>query len=418
MRVLLIGSGGREHALAFKLAQSPILTALFASPGSDAIADHARCAPLDLMDHDGIGAFCRTEAIDLVIVGPEAPLVQGLADRLMAANIPVFGPAKAAAALEGSKAFTKEICEAAGIPTAAGERFTEATAAYAFIEKHGAPLVVKADGLAAGKGVIIAHTVEDARKAVDSLQQDYGDELVIEEFLDGQEMSVFGITDGETVYPFGTAEDHKQAYDGDKGPNTGGMGAFSPATLLPNTETQALVDQFITPAVRELAARGTPYCGIVYAGLMVTKDGPKLLEYNVRLGDPECQVLMLRLESDLLPLMEAAAKGKLDGQKDPAWSSNTAITVVMASEGYPGTYEKNTVIRGLDQLNGPYLKVFHAGTQKKGDVYLAIGGRVLNISVVATSTAAARTAAYDAIKKIDWPESFYRRDIGNRRQST
>lgn len=418
MNVLLLGSGGREHALAWKLAQSPLIGAFFALPGNPGIADYATClAGVPLDDHDAIVTICLAEKIDLVVVGPEAPLVDGIADRLIHEGIAVFGPRRVAAQLEGSKLFTKELCKAHGIPTAAFGRFTDAQEARAFVRHHGAPIVLKADGLMAGKGVIVASTLEEALAGVDEVfdmggQGDgFRTEILIEEFLDGEEVSFFCLVDGETVLPFGSAQDHKRAFDGDEGPNTGGMGAYSPAPVFTAEMERHTLNEIVKPTARALADADCPYRGVLFAGLMITRQGPKLIEYNVRFGDPECQVLMMRMEGDLLPLLHAVATGRLEDQP-VALRPDAAISVVMATRGYPGDYPKGSRIGGLDEAGSvPGVKVFHAGTRRSGDDILANGGRVLNVTAVGANVAEARERAYDAIARIDWPEGFCRHDI-------
>ena len=417
MNILLIGGGGREHALAWKIAQSPHLDRLYAAPGNAGIAAHADCIALDPLDPAAVIAFCRRATIGLVVIGPEAPLVAGLADALDAAGIPVFGPSAAAARLEGSKGFTKDLCARHGIPTAAYARFDEAAAARAHVRTQRLPIVIKADGLAAGKGVIIAESRDAADAAIDDMLGggfgDAGRSLVIEEFLEGEEASFFALVAGESVLPLVGAQDHKRAFDGDRGPNTGGMGAYSPAPVLDAAMAERVMEDIIRPTARALAAAGTPYRGVLYAGLMITSQGPKLIEYNVRFGDPECQVLMLRLASDLVPALAATAEGRLEGVS-LEWRDDVALTVVMAAQGYPGRYEKGGVIRGLDALAGdPDLVVFHAGTSRDPDGTLrAAGGRVLDITARAPTVAEARARAYAAIEGIDWPQGFCRRDIG------
>jgi phosphoribosylamine--glycine ligase len=416
LNVLVIGSGGREHALAWKLAQSPRLGKLWAAPGNPGIASVAELVPIAVGDAPATVAFCREHRVDLVVVGPEAPLVAGLADRLAEAGITVFGPSAAAARLEGSKGFTKDLCAEVGIPTAAYARFRDAGSARAYVEMSGAPLVVKADGLAAGKGVVIAETTAEALEAVDACFEGAfgaaGAEVVVEAFLTGEEASLFALSDGETVVPFGTAQDHKRVHDGDLGPNTGGMGAYSPAPVLTPALTERAMAEIVRPTVAALAARGTPFRGVLYAGLMVTENGPELIEYNVRFGDPECQVLMPRLESDLLDLLLRAATGRLAGAA-PAWRDGTALTVVMAAEGYPGEPRKGTAIRGLTDAEAAGATVFHAGTALAGDgTLVANGGRVLAVTASGATAAEAQRRAYEAVDRIDWPEGFCRRDIG------
>jgi phosphoribosylamine--glycine ligase len=416
MNVLLIGSGGREHALAWKLAGSPLTDKLYCAPGNAGIAREATCVPLDIADHAALIAFCRTESIDFVVVGPEGPLVAGLVDDLEAAGIPAFGPRKAAARLEGSKAFTKELCARAGIPTAAFARFTTAEPARAYIRRHGAPIVVKADGLAAGKGVVVAQDEAEALAAIDMMFSGglgaAGEEVVIEECMLGEEVSFFALCDGKDALPLASAQDHKRVFDGDKGPNTGGMGAYSPAPVMTPALTSRVMDEIINPTLKTLAAEGTPFKGILFAGLMITAQGPKLIEYNVRFGDPECQVLMLRLKSDLLPALMAARDGVLKSF-DLRWHDDTALTVVMAANGYPGAYAKGSQIRGLEQAEKlPGVEIFQAGTAREDDRLLATGGRVLNVCGWGKTAKAAQAAAYAAVDALDWPGGFCRRDIG------
>ena len=416
MNVLLIGSGGREHALAWKISASPLLGRLYAAPGNPGIARHAECVALDVADHAAIVAFAREKEIGLVVVGPEAPLVAGLADDLSAAGIRVFGPSAAAAKLEGSKGFTKDLCARQSIPTAAYGRFDNAADARAYAQKTGAPVVVKADGLAAGKGVTVAMELGEALSAIDACFDGAfgaaGAEVVVEEFLEGEEASFFFLCDGATALPFGTAQDHKRVGDGDTGPNTGGMGAYSPAPVLTPALEARVIAEIIEPTMRGMAEAGAPFSGVLYAGLMLTKDGPKLIEYNVRFGDPECQVLMPRLEDDLLPLLLAAAEGRLAGLS-PRWRDEAALTVVMAANGYPGTPEKGSVISGLEEAGGGEVQIFHAGTARDASGRLvAAGGRVLNVTATGASVSQARARAYAAVERIDWPGGFCRRDIG------
>ncbi len=411
MKVLLIGGGGREHALAWAISNSPVLTRLYCAPGNAGIAALAEIVTLDIGDHDAVIAFCRDTTIDLVVIGPEAPLVAGLVDDLTVAGIRAFGPTKAAAQLEGSKAFTKAVCDAASIPTAAYARFDDPDAAKAYIRDKGAPIVVKADGLAAGKGVVVAMTVEEALSGVDTVFQP-GTALVVEAFLDGEEASFFALCDGETALPLATAQDHKRAFDGDTGPNTGGMGAYSPAPILSPELCDRVMAEIIQPTLDEMARRGTPFKGVLYAGLMISADGPTLLEYNVRFGDPECQVLMLRLKDDILLLMRAAADGTLKTMS-ARWYDETALTVVLATRGYPGAYETGSEIRGLDEVATlDDIEVFHAGTRQDGGRVLAHGGRVLAVTALGRSVRQAQAQVYDAVGRIDWPEGYCRRDIG------
>lgn len=415
MNVLLIGSGGREHALAWKIAQSPELDTLYIAPGNGGTADLGAMITLDPADHAGVVEFCKDKAVDLVVVGPEVPLVAGLADDLRSAHIAVFGPSKDAAQLEGSKAFTKELCDEMNIPTAAYGRFDNATDALAYLSTTGAPIVIKADGLAAGKGVTVAMNLADAQAAVEDCFSGAfgaaGAEVVIEEFLTGEEVSVFAICDGEDFVVLASAQDHKRAYDGDEGPNTGGMGAYSPALVLTPQLQEQVAREIIAPTIKGMAARGTPFSGVLYAGLMLTPQGAKLIEYNVRFGDPECQVLMLRLNSDVLDLLNAAANGAL-GTVQPQWRDDTAVTVVMAAKGYPGAYENGTRIGNADALDGENTMIFHAGTKRDGEALLANGGRVLNVTALGKDVHEARNRAYALIEKIDWPDGFCRTDIG------
>ena len=418
MNILLIGGGGREHALAWKIAASPLADRVYCAPGNAGIAREAECAALDCADHGAIIAFCRAKAIDFVVVGPEAPLVAGLVDDLEAAGIKTFGPTKAAARLEGSKGFTKDLCRANNIPTAAYARFDAAAPAKQYLRRMAAPIVVKADGLAAGKGVVVAATTDEAEAAVDMMFAGAlgaaGRVIIIEELLAGEEASFFVLSDGENAVPLATAQDHKRAFDGDGGPNTGGMGAVSPAAVMtPALERRAL-DEIVLPTLSAMKAMGAPYKGVLYAGLMITGEGPKLIEYNVRFGDPECQVLMLRLMSDLVPALIAARDGML---KNFAlrWFPEVALTVVMAAKGYPGDYAKGSVIGGLgeaEKIDG--VEVFHAGTRKENGCILANGGRVLDVTAGGKTFAEARARAYAAVDKIVWPEGFCRRDIGAR----
>jgi phosphoribosylamine--glycine ligase len=412
MNVLLIGGGGREHALAWKLAQSPGLDTLYASPGNPGIADHARLVPLDLLDHAAVVAFARDHDIGLVVIGPEAPLVDGLGDSLRADGVAVFGPNKAAAQLEGSKGFTKDLCMAAGIPTAAYARVTSLDDARAALDRFGAPVVVKADGLAAGKGVTVATTREEADAAVADLFATPGAEAVIEEFLHGEETSLFVLTDGEALLPFGTAQDHKRVGDGDTGPNTGGMGAYSPATVLDPATEQLAIDKIVAPTVRAMAAAGTPFSGVLYAGLMLTAGGPKLIEYNARFGDPEAQVLLMRFEGDLLALLLAVAEGRLADVGPATFADEPALSVVMAAQGYPGTPVAGGSIQGIAQAEAGGAKVFQAGTRAVGDDLVTAGGRVLAVTARGRSVGEAQASAYHAVDRLDFPQGFCRRDIG------
>ncbi|HPF45666.1 MAG: phosphoribosylamine--glycine ligase [Alphaproteobacteria bacterium] len=416
MNILVIGSGGREHSLTWKIAQSPLLDELYVAPGNGGMGDLATLVNLDADNHDDVITFCREKNINFVVIGPEAPLVGGLADRLVEENIKVFGPSAKAAALEGSKGFTKDLCAKYNIPTAAYGRFSEAEKAKKFAAANGAPIVIKADGLAAGKGVIIAESLDQANDAIDDILGGQfgsaGAELVVEEFLTGEEASFFVLTDGKNILPFGTAQDHKRVGEGDTGPNTGGMGAYSPAPVMDKNMISRTIDEIILPTVKGMAAEGRPFKGVLFAGLMITNKGPELIEYNVRFGDPECQCLMMRLESDIVPLLIACADGTLD-QMNANWSDQVSLNVVMAAKGYPGGYEKNTEIKNLDAAgSAENIMIFHAGTKKSGDKILATGGRVLNITSLAATVTEAKRAAYAALDKINWPEGFCRRDIG------
>ena len=416
INLLLIGSGGREHALAYKLAQSPLLGTLYCSPGNAGMAAVSTLVELNIDDHKAVIAFCQQNNIGLVVVGPEAPLVAGLVDALDAANIPAFGPSASAAQLEGSKGFTKDICKQYNIPTAAYQRFDDEAKAIAYIKQQGAPIVVKADGLAAGKGVTVASTIAEAVEAVEAMFGgafgEAGVEVVIEDCMVGEEASLFALSDGKNALFLAHAQDHKRAYDGDNGPNTGGMGAYSPAPVMTPELVETTMETIIKPTLQAMQDKGTPFKGVLYAGLMLTKDGPQLIEYNARFGDPETQVLMMRLQSDLLPLLMASAKGDLSEQT-PQWRTETALTVVMAARGYPGDYAKGTVIEGVDDANTlPDTVVFHAGTKQVGNQLQANGGRVLNVSTLGTSVKDAQDRAYLAVNHINWPEGFCRRDIG------
>lgn len=414
MKVLLIGSGGREHALAWKIAQSPLLTKLYAAPGNPGIAEEAELVQLDTDDHAAVVAFCKDKGVDFVVVGPEAPLVAGIADRLREAGIAVFGPSAAAAQLEGSKGFTKDVCARFNIPTGAYQRFNNAPKAKAYVREQGAPIVIKADGLAAGKGVTVAMTLDEALAAIDDCFEGAfgaaGAEVVVEAFLDGEEASFFCLSDGKSLLPLATAQDHKRVGDGDTGPNTGGMGAYSPAPVMTPEMVERTMKEIIEPTMRGMAEMGHPFQGVFFAGLMITEKGPELIEYNVRFGDPECQVLMMRLKSDLLPILYASATGTLD-QVTAEWNEDPALTVVLASKGYPGAYEKATPIAGLPQASGN-AKVFHAGTALKDGQLVATGGRVLNATALGASVAAAQAAAYDLVDAVTWENGFCRRDIG------
>ena len=416
MNILLLGGGGREHALAWKLAQSPSLKTLYAAPGNPGIAQHATLVDLDAADHRAVVDFCIRHSIGLVVIGPEAPLVDGLADNLRIMGVPVFGPNKKPAQLEGSKGFTKDLCKRANIPTAAYVRVTSKDGAIAALDDFALPVVIKADGLAAGKGVIIAETRDEALAALDSMFSGAfgaaGEEVVLEEFMTGEEASFFALTDGSAILPFGSAQDHKRVGDGDTGPNTGGMGAYSPARVLTPALEQQVIDTIIRPTVDTLAAEGMPYSGVLYAGLMLTDAGPRLIEYNARFGDPECQVLMTRFDGDLVALLLAVAQGKLADQGPVTLADRTALTVVMAASGYPGTPEKGGSIAGIEAAEQAGAKVFHAGTADKGGALVASGGRVLNVTATGDSVGAAQAAAYAAVDAIDFPTGFCRRDIG------
>jgi phosphoribosylamine---glycine ligase len=417
MNILLLGSGGREHALAWKLAQSPLCEKLFAAPGNPGIAQHAELVSIDVTDHAAVADFCLSMDIGLLVVGPEGPLVDGIADSLRAAGVPVFGPGKAAAQLEGSKGFTKEVCGAGNIPTAAYEYFDSKAAALAGLADFTAPYVIKADGLAAGKGVIIAETRAEAEAALEDMFGggfgDAGAAVVIEEFMTGEEVSFFAITDGVSVVPFGAAQDHKRVGEGDTGPNTGGMGAYSPAPVFTPELQARTMAEIIEPTVEIMRVKGMPYSGVLFAGLMLTPTGPRLIEYNCRFGDPECQVLMLRLESDLAELLLACAEGRLGEIKSPRFVEDTALTVVMAAQGYPGTPKKGGRIEGIAAAEAGGAKVFHAGTMLGGDGMLsASGGRVLNVTARGDSAREAQRKAYAAVDALNFPEGFCRRDIG------
>ena len=416
MNILILGGGGREHSLAWAIKQNPKCDRLIVAPGNAGIAKMAECADFDVMSGTAVLEFVQEQAIDFVIIGPEAPLAAGVADQLRDAGILVFGPSKAAAELEASKAFTKAICDAASAPTAAYGHFTDAEAAKAYVQTQGAPIVVKADGLAAGKGVIIAETVDQAVAAIDDMFDgsfgEAGAEVVIEEFMTGEEASYFILCDGENVLPIGTAQDHKQVGDGDTGPNTGGMGAYSPAPVLTDAIAQKAIDEIIRPTMAEMVRRGTAYRGILYAGLMIENGQPRLVEYNVRFGDPECQVLMMRLGAQVLDLLVAASEGRLNDVK-PNWADDHAVTVVLAAKGYPDAYEKGTVIGGLGALQSDSMNmVFHAGTAERDGMIVANGGRVLNVTARGDSLAEAQQRAYAMVDKIDWADGFCRRDIG------
>lgn len=416
MNILILGSGGREHSLAWAVMQNPKCDKLIVAPGNAGIAEIADCARLDIEDGGAVVGFAEENAIDFVIVGPEAPLAAGVSDRLRDAGISVFGPSGAAARLEASKAFTKQICDAAGAPTAAYGHFTEADAAKAYVTAQGAPIVIKADGLAAGKGVIIAETEAQAIAAVDDMFSgafgDAGAEVVIEEFMTGEEASFFVLCDGETVLPIGTAQDHKRVGEGDTGPNTGGMGAYSPAPVMTEAVTRKALDEIVRPTMAEMVRQGTPYQGVLFVGLMIQDGQPRLVEYNVRFGDPECQVLMMRLGAQVLDLLQACAEGRL-AEAQVNWAADHAMTVVLAANGYPGSYEKGSAIHGLEDVpEDSSHMVFHAGTGRAAGKFTAQGGRVLAVTARAGTLQDARDTAYRMVDQIDWPEGFCRRDIG------
>ncbi len=407
-----MGSGGREHALAWALAASPLVSKLYCAPGNAGIAEVAERVAIGAMELDPLVDFATERQIDFVVIGPEMPLVAGLWDRLEAAGIKALGPSAAGAMLEGSKGFVKDLCAANKIPTAAYRRFTDAAAAKAFAATLGLPVVIKADGLAAGKGVIIAETAAEGDRAIDSILRKSGDDIVIEEFLAGEEASFFVLTDGEHVLPLAGAQDHKRAYDGDKGPNTGGMGAYSPAPVLTPSVTKKALDRIVRPTIAAMAVRGTPYMGVLYAGLIIEDGEPKLIEYNCRFGDPECQVLMMRLKSDLATALIAARDGQL-ANLDLRWRNEAALTVVMAARGYPGEYAQGSEIRGLEAASkSEGVRIFHAATERRNGRLVATGGRVLNVTAVGRDVAEAQQRAYQAVDLIDWPEGFCRRDIG------
>ncbi|TPW26207.1 phosphoribosylamine--glycine ligase [Pararhizobium mangrovi] len=416
MKVLIIGSGGREHALAWKLARSPLLTRLYAAPGNPGIAQEATCIDLPVKDHASVVTFCRHEEIDLVVVGPEAPLVAGLADDLRAAGVAVFGPGAAAARLEGSKGFTKDLCTRCDIPTAGYHRFADLDSARAYLKKRGAPIVVKADGLAAGKGVTVAATVGEGLAALEACFAGTpgasAAEVLIEDYLDGEEASFFCLCDGARAVPLASAQDHKRVGEGETGANTGGMGAYSPAPVMSPAMVERVMDEIVRPTLAGMAEIGAPFSGVLYAGLMIGERGPQLIEYNVRFGDPETQVLMMRLDEDLLPLLDAAAHGTLE-ERSLRWRDEPALTVVLAAKGYPGAYEKGTPIRDVDAAEAmDDVVVFHAGTATGTQDLEANGGRVLSVTALGRTVAQAQARAYEAVDRIDWPEGFCRRDIG------
>ncbi|MFO1114954.1 MAG: phosphoribosylamine--glycine ligase [Beijerinckiaceae bacterium] len=416
MNVLLIGSGGREHALANAISASPRLTRLFAAPGNPGIADKAECVTIDVADHEAVVNFCRLMKIDLVVVGPEQPLVEGLADSLEAAGIACFGPSKAAAQLEGSKGFTKDLCARANIPTGAYGRFADAASALAYVREKGAPIVVKADGLAAGKGVVVAMSLAEAEDAVkacfDGAFGAAGAEVVVEEFLDGEEASFFALCDGRRAVALASAQDHKRVGDGDTGPNTGGMGAYSPAPVVTAEIEARVMREIVEPTIAAMASEGTPFKGVLFAGLMIGRHGPKLIEFNARFGDPETQVILPRIDDDLLMLLDACARGKLDA-KSVALKPVSALTVVMAAKGYPAMPEKGGEIRNVDKAAAiPGVVVTHAGTKTSGEKLVASGGRVLNVTGFGGNVREAREKAYAGVEAIDFPSGFCRRDIG------
>ena len=418
MNILILGSGGREHALAWKIAASPLVERLYCAPGNAGIARECELAAIDIRDHAAVIAFCQSHAVDLVVVGPEAPLAAGIVDALDASGIKAFGPSRAAAQLEASKAFTKNLCKANAIPTAAFATFSDAERATAYVHARGAPLVVKADGLAAGKGVVVASTIAEAEQAIGGMFAgelgDAGRQVVVEEFLAGEEASFFALCDGETAIALVSAQDHKRAFDGDKGPNTGGMGAYSPAPVMTAELSRRTMEEIVLPTLRAMKAMGCPYKGVLYAGLMITDAGPKLIEYNARFGDPECQVLMLRLMSDLVPALLACCDGMLKSF-DLRWYSDAALTVVMAAKGYPGSYNKGSTIEGLEAAAAVQgVEIFHAGTALNDSRLVANGGRVLNVSAVGKTVSEAQARAYRAVDCIRWQDGFCRRDIGSR----
>jgi phosphoribosylamine--glycine ligase len=415
MNILLLGSGGREHALAWKIAASPLLTKLWCAPGNAGIAREAECVPLDITDHSAVIDFCKRNSVDFVVVGPETPLAAGIVDDLAIAGVKAFGPSKLAAQLEGSKGFTKDLCSEFDIPTGAYRRFTTADDALAYVRAQGAPIVVKADGLAAGKGVVVAKTLREAEDAIammfDGAFGAAGAEVVIEEYLAGREISFFALCDGETAIPLASAQDHKRVFDHDEGPNTGGMGAYSPTPFVTPEVHDQIMSRIILPTVAGMKKRGAPFRGVLYAGVMLTEQGPKLFEYNVRFGDPECQVLMLRMMSDIVPAFLASCDGELK-HFDLRWFDDSALTVVMAAKGYPGDYAKGTRIEGLDdaaKIEG--VEIFHAGTVAKDGAILANGGRVLNVCASGKTVSEAQGRAYEAVDRIKWAEGFCRRDI-------
>ena len=418
MKILILGSGGREHALAWAVKQNPKCDTLLCAPGNAGIAKIATCHDLNIENREAVLSFVKENSVDFVIVGPEAPLVAGVAEVLRKNGILTFGPDKAAAHLEASKNFTKEICNASGAPTAAYGHFTDAETAKNYLKACSAPIVVKADGLTAGKGVVVARTMEEAEQAIDTMFAGKfgaaGAEVLIEEFMEGEEASLFVLCDGETVLPFGTAQDYKRAFDGDRGPNTGGMGAYSPAPILDPETLDKAMSEIVYPTIKVLSARGTPYQGVLYVGLMIKEGQPRLVEFNVRFGDPECQVLMMRLGAQAFDLIEATARGTL-AEARVNWAQDHALTIVLATKGYPGNYSKGSIINGLDQLSDTSKSMcFHAGTTKTDNAITATGGRVLNVTARGETLRTARDAAYAMAKEINWAEGFYRNDIGGR----
>jgi phosphoribosylamine--glycine ligase len=410
VNILILGGGGREHALAWAINQNPKCTALFCAPGNAGIADIATCVDLDIENGDAVVAFALAEKIDFVVIGPEAPLVVGVADAVRAAGIICFGPSAEAARLEASKSFTKEICTACGAPTAASAFFTDLEKARSYVETKGAPIVIKADGLAAGKGVTVAMDLPEALSALDDIFNAHGAAVLIEEFMDGEEASFFVLSDGKTALPMGSAQDHKRAFDGDKGPNTGGMGAYSPAPVMTDAVTRKTMAEIVNPTLAEMAKRGKPFQGVLFVGLMIKAGQPRLIEYNVRFGDPEMQVLAMRLGGQILDLLIATAEGTL-ADSTVNWANDHALTIVMAAQGYPGSYAKGEAINSLEERS-PQVKVFHAGTAMVGDQVVSNGGRVLAVTARGESLADAHARAYSRLKRIDWPGGFARSDIG------
>jgi len=416
MNILILGSGGREHSLAWAVNQNPKCDILYCAPGNAGISKVAQCVDLNIENSSDVLKFCLDERIQFVIIGPEAPLAMGIADDLRANNILTFGPSASAAKLESSKAFTKGVCDSCNAPTAKYARFTELESAIEYVHEQGAPIVVKADGLAGGKGVIVAMTLDEAINGLKDIFSGAfgkaGAEVVIEEFMEGEEASFFILSDGKNILPIGTAQDHKRVFDGDTGPNTGGMGAYSPAPIMTKDVTSKAISQIIQPTIDEMAKRGIPYQGVLYAGFMIKDGEPKLVEYNVRFGDPECQALMMRLGAQALDAMLACAKGELNNYK-LNWADDHALTIVYAAKGYPGTYEKGSKILGLDTISeSTNIQVFHAGTKKEENNIIATGGRVLNITARGSSLKEAHRLAYETIEKIQWENGFYRNDIG------